>query len=48
MIPHIFLLIFHAGQRRLDSNSFRNSSYKEKTAGFARVSRLPFVSYDNG
>ena len=40
-----FLFIFHAGSRRLGSNNFRNSSYKEKTAGSARVSRLS-VSYD--
>ena len=34
--------IFHADSRRLGSNNFRNSSYKEKTAGSARVSRLSF------
>ena len=42
MIPHTFLFIFHAGSRRLGSNNFRNSSYKEKTTGSARVSRLSF------
>ena len=41
MVPRTFLLRFHAGSRRLGSN-FRNSSYKEKTVGSARVSRLPF------
>ena len=30
VIPHTFLFIFHAGLRRLGSNSFRISSYKEK------------------
>ena len=44
MVPRTFLFIFHAGSRRLRSNNFRNSSYKEKTAGSARVSRLfPFL-----
>ena len=42
MVPRTFLFIFHAGLRRLGSNNFRNSSYKEKTAGSARVSRLSF------
>ena len=42
-----FLFIFHAGPRGLGSNNFRNSSYKEKAAGSARVSRLS-VSYDYG
>ena len=42
MVPRTFLFIFHAGSRRLGSNNFRNSSYKEKTAGSARVSRLSF------
>ena len=36
-----FLFIFH-GSRGLGSNNFWNSSYKEKTAGSARVSRLSF------
>ena len=39
---HIFLVILHAGPRGLGSNNFRNSSYKEKTAGSVRVSRLSF------
>ena len=42
MVPRTFLFIFHAGSRRLGSNNFRNSSYKEKTDGSARVSRLSF------
>ena len=42
MIPHTFLFVFHAGSRRLSSNNFQNSSYKEKTTGSARVSRLFF------
>ena len=42
MVPRTFLLRFHAGSRRLGSNYFRNSSYKEKTVGSARVSRLSF------
>ena len=33
MVLRTFLFIFHAGLRRLGSNNFRNSSYKEKTAG---------------
>ena len=37
-----FLFIFNAGSRGLGSNNFRNSSYNEKTAGSARVSRLSF------
>ena len=37
-----FLFIFHAGPRGLGSHNFRNSSYKEKTAGSARASRLSF------
>ena len=42
MIPRTCLFIFDAGSRRLGSNNFRNSSYKEKTAGSTRVSRLSF------
>ena len=42
MVPRTFLFIFHAGLRGLDSKNFRNSSYKEKTAGSLRVSRLSF------
>ena len=33
MVPGTFLFIFHAGSHRLGSNNFRNSSYKEETAG---------------
>ena len=40
-------LVFDAGSRRLGSNDFRNSSYKEKTSGSARVSSLSSVSYDH-
>ena len=41
----LFLFIFHERSRRLDSNNFRNSGYKGKTAGSAHVSRLslPFL-----
>ena len=39
---HEALFVFHAGSRGLGSNNSRNSSYKEKTAGSARVSRLSF------
>ena len=42
MIPLTFLFIIHAGSRRLGSNNFRNSSYKEQTAGSVRVYRLTF------
>ena len=42
MVPRTFLFLFHAGSRRLGSNNFRNSSYKEKTAGSARVCRLSY------
>ena len=42
MVPRVLLFIFHAGSRRLGSNNFWNSSYNEKTAGSARVSRLSF------
>ena len=37
-----FLFVFHSVSHRLGSNDSRNSSYKEKTAGSARVSRLSF------
>ena len=51
MVPRTFLFIFHARSRRLSSNNFRNSSYKEKTTGSDRFDRLVFpdnlsVSYD--
>ena len=42
VVSRSFLFIFHAGSRGLGSNNFRNSSYKEKTAGSARVFRLSF------
>ena len=42
VVSRSFLFIFHAGSRGLGSNNFRNSSYKEKTAGSARISRLSF------
>ena len=42
VVSRSFLFIFNAGSRRLGSNNFRNSSYKEKTASLARVFRLPF------
>ena len=42
MVPRTCLFIFDAGSRRLGSNNFRNSSYKEKTTSSARVSRLSF------
>ena len=40
--PALFILIFYAGLCGLGSDNFRNSSYKEKTAGLACVSRLSF------
>ena len=40
MVRRTFLLIFNAGSCRLGPNNFRDSSYKEKTAGSARVSKL--------
>ena len=48
VVPRNFLFVFLAGSRGLDSNNFRNSSCKEKTAGSTRVPRLSFclrVSY---
>ena len=42
VVSHSFLFIFHAGLLELDSNSFRNSSYKEETTGSFRISRLSF------
>ena len=42
MVPRTCLCIFDVGSRRLGFNNFRNSSYKEKTVGSARVSRLSF------
>ena len=48
MAPHSFLFIFHAASRGMGSNNFRDSSYKEKTAGLVHVSRHLYVSYDYG
>ena len=54
VVPHSFLFVFHAGSRGLSSSNSGNSSYKEETAGSARVSRLLgpcfhlSVSYDHG
>ena len=42
VVPRSVLFVFHAGSRGLSSNNSRNSSYKEKTAGLACVSRLSF------
>ena len=42
IVPRTCLFIFDAGSRRLGSKEFRNSGYKEKNAGSARVSRLSF------
>ena len=42
VVPRSFLFVFHAGLRGLGSNNSRNSSYKEKTTGSARVYRLSF------
>ena len=38
VVSRSFLFIFYAGSRGLGSNNYRNSSYKEKTAGSAGVS----------
>ena len=44
MVPRTFLFIFHAGSRRLGSNNFRNSSYKEKTGfGSCFQTIFPFL-----
>ena len=42
VVPRSFLFVFHAGSRGLGSNNYRNLSYKEKTTGSVRVSRLSF------
>ena len=42
VVSRIYFFIFHSGSRRLGSNNFRNSSYTEKMAASARVSRLSF------
>ena len=44
MVPRNFLFVFHTGSRGLGCNNSRNSSYKEKMARLACVSRLS-VSY---
>ena len=46
MVPRTFLFMFHAGSRRLGSNNFQNSSYKEKTTGSALFPDYLYVSYD--
>ena len=44
MVPRTFFFIFHAGSRRLGSNNFRNSSYKEKTGfGSCFQTIFPFL-----
>ena len=40
MVPRTFLFIFHAGSRRMGSNNFWNSSYKEN-----RPVRPVFLDY---
>ena len=45
-VSRSFLFIFHAGSRGLDSNNFRNSSYKEKRP--AQPVFLDYLSYDYG
>ena len=42
VIPRSFLFVLHADSRGLGFDNSPNSSYKEKTAGSARVSRLSF------
>ena len=42
VVPRYFLFVFHAGSSGLCSNNYWNSSYKEKTAVPASVSRLSF------
>ena len=42
MVRRTFLFTFHADSRRLGSNNFGNSSYKQKRAGLTRVFRLSF------
>ena len=46
MVPRTFLLIFHAGSRRLSSNKFRNSSYKEKRPVWPLFLDYLSASYD--
>ena len=42
VVSRSFLFVFHASSRGLGSNNSQKSSYKEKTVGSARVSRLYF------
>ena len=42
VVPRSFLFVFHARLCGLGSNNYRNSSYKEKMASSAHVSRLSF------
>ena len=46
MVPRIFLFILHAGSRRLGSNVFRNSSYKEKRPVQRVLPDYLSISYD--
>ena len=46
MVPRNFLFIFDAGSRRLGSNNFRNSSYKEKRPVRPVFPDYLSVSYD--
>ena len=41
--PRNFLFVFHGGSRGLGSNNSRNWSYREKSAGSVRISRLSFL-----
>ena len=52
MVPHTFLFTFHAGPRRLGSNNFGISSYKEKVIKIfpflltmMQISRSSWLSY---
>ena len=42
VVSHSFFFALHAGSRGLEFKNSWNSSYKEKTAGSARVFRLSF------
>ena len=46
VIPRTILFTFHAGSRRLGSNNFRNSSYKEKRPVRPVFPDYLSVSYD--
>ena len=41
MVPCTFLFIFYAGPRRLDTNNFRNSSYKKTQTIFPFLMTMP-------